>query len=175
MSSISHQSTILFAAASLAFTFSAIAEEGGHAVEASVSEVAAERVRQEAPRHIVHAGAGAGATVDFKNFINNTKGLVLVKIGAPWCGPCKKLEKAMEILIEKEEYNRNGEKDRVGFVSINIDTDKPLYGELTPGSKTIPKLVAFYNGKRIHVELDGLDKKSLLKVIEKARSSGQAK
>ena len=62
---------------------------------------------------------------------------VVVDFWAPWCGPCKAVEKALEEL-------EAAHGDRVGFVTINID-DHPL-NAAEHGVLSLPTVILFEGG-----------------------------
>jgi putative thioredoxin len=65
---------------------------------------------------------------------------VLVDFWAPWCGPCKQLQPA----LEKAVAAAGG---RVRLVKMNIDEHPAIAGQL--GIQSIPAVIAFKNGQPV--------------------------
>jgi thiol-disulfide isomerase/thioredoxin len=57
------------------------------------------------------------------NVLNNNPGLVIIKFGATWCGPCKKIESQVHFWM-------NGSPNNVQCCIIDIDDNFELYGFL---------------------------------------------
>jgi len=64
---------------------------------------------------------------------------VFVDFWAPWCGPCKGVEKVLDELAAE-----HGE--RIGFVKMNIDEHPARAAEL--GVLSIPTVILFEGGER---------------------------
>jgi thioredoxin 1 len=94
--------------------------------------------------------------VDFNNKINQ-KGLVLVDVFAPWCGPCKKMAPYLEeIAIER--------KNKLTFIKINNDDNQEIVRFLYVDE--LPTLILYKNGKRVYNNIGLISKDDLLKVID---------
>ena len=85
------------------------------------------------------------------------KGYMVVKLGAEWCGPCKRIAPFFEKLSEKDEY-----KD-ITFVSIDVDDCEDTAENLKVLS--IPLFVLLKDGKE-EVRLTGAGKKDLIRLLE---------
>lgn len=58
---------------------------------------------------------------DFKEEVLDHKGLVIVDMWAPWCGPCRMLSPIIEELSE--------ENDNVKMVKLNVDENPETQGK----------------------------------------------
>lgn len=85
--------------------------------------------------------------VDDSNFeaeVTNEPGLVLVDLGATWCGPCQR----QHPILEKFATENSG---KIKVVTIDID-DAPLtVGKL--GVRSVPTLLVFEGGKQIKMKV----------------------
>lgn len=74
-----------------------------------------------------------------ENFTQTIQGpLTIVDFWAPWCGPCKMMEPAMQSLEKK--YG-----DQIKFVRVNVDGNQELAQRYKVMS--VPSLVLFKNGQ----------------------------
>lgn len=74
-------------------------------------------------------------TEEFKDLVSQDP-LVLIKFGAPWCGPCR--------MLDEELPNVTGD---VKIVSINVDNNPELSAEYRVTG--IPHMVLFRDGQPI--------------------------
>jgi len=91
--------------------------------------------------------------------LQNNPGVFVIKLGAPWCGPCKIIEKDVEEYFSKMP-------DNVQIASLNIDNCVDIYGFLKSKKmvKGIPALLAYYEGNDHYVPdefVDGTKKEDL--------------
>jgi thioredoxin 1 len=75
---------------------------------------------------------------DFKEYVNNNTN-VIVKIGATWCGPCKRCSPTVNKLFEALP-------DNVSMVLIDADECSDVKNYLK--IKIVPTLIFFRNGER---------------------------
>lgn len=71
----------------------------------------------------------------FEDVIANNE-LVLIKMGAPWCAPCKTLDKTLEVLSTEED---------VVIAKINVDDVPELAGSFEV--MTVPTTLVNKNGQ----------------------------
>ena len=69
-----------------------------------------------------------------------TSGLVVVKFGAEWCPPCKKIAPVLEELANSQ--------DKYVYVGVDVDECEEFSGE--SGISSIPDVRLFKDGKEIH-------------------------
>ena len=83
------------------------------------------------------------------------QGKILVKFGAPWCGPCRQMVPILDKLAE-EGYNN------IYDVDIDVETDLAA----SYGVRSVPTFILFEDGKELTRKVgtvSGLDIKDLLK------------
>ena len=73
---------------------------------------------------------------EFKDYVENNN-FVIVKIGATWCGPCKRCAPTIKNL-----FNQMPEK--VNMVLVDADSGSDVKNHLK--IKVVPTLMAFING-----------------------------
>lgn len=88
---------------------------------------------------------------DFAKILSEDK-KVLVDFNAKWCGPCRRRGRRIEGLAD----------DYSDLTFLKVDTDD--FPELAQkfGVVSIPRMVAFKDGKRIYVEQDGKQEEIIL-------------
>ena len=78
---------------------------------------------------------------DFVKQLQENKGALIIKFGAEWCGPCKKIEPLVESLMKKLP-------DKVTCAIIDVDDNFEIYA-LFKSKKMIngiPAIFAFKKG-----------------------------
>ncbi|MBU4256840.1 thioredoxin [Patescibacteria group bacterium] len=93
---------------------------------------------------------------NFKQEVEDNKGLILVDFFAEWCGPCKLLAPVINELIE--EYK--GKSVKIG--KLNVDENKEIAEKYN--IMGIPAIIIFKEGK-IVVQLTGYQPKEALKEL----------
>ncbi|MFQ6609552.1 MAG: thioredoxin [Fidelibacterota bacterium] len=76
---------------------------------------------------------------NWDSVITQSKGIVLVDVWAPWCGPCKIIGPIVEEIAEEYE-------GRVVVGKLNSDENQK---SRQLGIRSIPTLLFFKNGKRV--------------------------
>lgn len=71
------------------------------------------------------------------DLLAESTGKILVKFGAPWCGPCRTIEPVLEAMAED------------GFKVYDVNTDENQELAARFGIRSVPTLIIFENGKQI--------------------------
>jgi len=91
---------------------------------------------------------------NFKQEVEESKGLFLVDFSAIWCGPCKLMAPVIEELIKD---NENKENVKIG--KVDIDNNKEISEKYN--IMGIPTLILFKDGKIIE-QITGYQSKEFL-------------
>jgi thioredoxin 1 len=83
---------------------------------------------------------------------------VLVDFWAPWCGPCKMAEPALEEL--STEY-----ADKLQIVKMNVDENPQIPGQL--GVMSIPTTILFKSGQEVGRQIGFAGKQAFEDLITK--------
>ena len=98
-------------------------------------------------------------------------GIVFVKFGATWCGPCKVIEKAVEDMKE-DIKNRSGHPlETLQYVMIDIDQEEETAKSYD--IRAVPTMMLFKDGKNIATKLGAMTKTTLSKWIQETIESHQ--
>jgi len=75
----------------------------------------------------------------FHQALESNPGVIIIKFGAEWCGPCKKIEEHVNILMNSMPSN-------VQSYIIDIDESLEVYSFLKTKKmvKAIPSILAYY-------------------------------
>ena len=76
----------------------------------------------------------------FANLLKHNTGLIILKLGATWCGPCKTMGPILENVKKKI-----GDKGTI--IKIDVDKNQKLASELNISG--VPTLIIYKNGKQI--------------------------
>ena len=85
------------------------------------------------------------------------KGISLVDLNAPWCGPCRSQEPIIKKINEKY-------KGRANVLEVNIDKSRELAFKLNVQS--IPTLIIFKDGEEIERFVGLQSEKDLCKSLD---------
>lgn len=83
---------------------------------------------------------------DFLNKLKENPGLIIIKFGAEWCGPCKKIEKTVDEWFSKMPNN-------VQCYKIDVDDNFDVYAYLKKQKMvtTIPALLCYIKGNENYI------------------------
>lgn len=81
---------------------------------------------------------------EFYNILQNNNRCVILKFGADWCVPCKKIETHVHDWFNKIEREQND----IQMYYINVDESFELYAHLKTKKmiQGIPAILAYYRG-----------------------------
>lgn len=95
----------------------------------------------------------------FSSEVLEAKGLVLVDLWAPWCGPCLRLTPTLEELSVELA-------GRARVLKVNVDDCSATAGSL--GVSSIPTVILFKDGKEVSRMVGTQPKAAYLTAIDKA-------
>ncbi|PID28623.1 MAG: thiol reductase thioredoxin [Candidatus Cloacimonadota bacterium] len=96
-------------------------------------------------------------SANFESEVLKSEGLTILKFGAAWCGPCKKLDP----IIQEIANDNDGLK--VCYIDIDSEREIPVnYGVLS-----VPTTLFFKDGKVLDTIVGLVPKNKLQKVIDK--------
>ena len=95
----------------------------------------------------------------FSELLQNNPGLVIIKFGAEWCGPCKKIEGLVNNWFSRMP-------DNVQPAIIDVDECFEVYGFLKTKKRVngIPVILCYYKGNYNYISDDtviGADEKQI--------------
>ncbi len=93
---------------------------------------------------------------NFKQFIENNKGTVLVDFYADWCGPCKMVAPILEKI--------HNENEDITVVKVNVDESNELAREYSVVN--IPTMVVFKDSEVSHVQVGALPEQQILDLLK---------
>ncbi len=93
---------------------------------------------------------------NFKQFIENNKGTVLVDFYADWCGPCKMVAPILEKI--------HNENEDITIVKVNVDESNEIAREYNVVN--IPTMVVFKDSSVAHVQVGALPEQQILAFLK---------
>ena len=99
--------------------------------------------------------------IEFQQALETNPGVMLIKFGAEWCGPCKKIEGHVKILMNSMPGN-------VQSYIIDIDESLEVYSFLKNKKMVngIPVILAYYSENTSHIPDDIVIGADVVKVNE---------
>ena len=87
----------------------------------------------------------------FAQLLQNNPGVVIIKFGAEWCGPCKKIEGLVHVYMNKMP-------DNIQCVMVDVDQSVEIYGFLKTKKMVngIPAILAYYAGNINYIPDDAI-------------------
>lgn len=95
---------------------------------------------------------------NFKQFVMQNKGVVVVDFWAQWCGPCRKLMPLMEQI--QSEF-----QDEIKI--YKIDADKNINSAKEYGISSLPTVLIFKNGEVKEIMAGMMQKSAIVSNIKK--------
>ncbi len=93
---------------------------------------------------------------NFKEFIDNNKGTILVDFYADWCGPCKMVAPILEKI--------HNENEDITVVKVNVDESNELAREYNVVN--IPTMVVFKESAVSHVQVGLVPEQQILEFLK---------
>jgi len=77
----------------------------------------------------------------FQILLQNNPGVIIIKLGAEWCGPCKKIEHPVT------EWMKRMPRDSIQCIILDIDESFEIYATLKQEKMVngIPAILAYYS------------------------------
>lgn len=83
-----------------------------------------------------------------------SEGRILVKFGAPWCGPCNSMIPILEDLAEDE------------YPIFDVNTDNDPDSATKYQIRSVPTFIVFENGRELRRAVGAQSKQQLIKLLE---------
>ena len=99
-----------------------------------------------------------GSDGNFEEEVLKSPVPVLVDFWAPWCGPCKSIAPVIDELAV--EY-----AGKVKMVKVNVDNNREA--AMRYNVRSIPNLILFKNGESQEQIIGAVDKREIVKAIQK--------
>lgn len=103
---------------------------------------------------------------EFYNILQNNKRVVVLKFGAEWCSPCKKIEGHVHNWFERIERDQSDITKDITLIYIDVDESFELYAHLRSKKmiKGIPAILAYNAGNTSFVfdeSVSGIDENEI--------------
>jgi thioredoxin 1 len=87
---------------------------------------------------------------EFSELLQNNPGIIIIKFGAEWCGPCKQIEHLVHELMNKCPQN-------IQCCVLDVDDCFELYSFMKTRKmvKSIPSILCYYRGNLNYTPDDG--------------------
>lgn len=89
----------------------------------------------------------------FNESVLSNEGRVLVKFGAPWCGPCQSVAPVLESMAEE------------GYAVFDVNTDEDSDSAVKYGIRSVPTFIVFENGLEVKRETGAMQKSQLISLL----------
>jgi len=110
---------------------------------------------------------------DFAVKLQNNPGVFIVKLGADWCGPCKKIEVLVHSCMSQAPSN-------VECAIIDVDESLEIYSFLKRNRviNGIPAILAYYAGNAKHIpdySVIGADQNQIVAFFQRCYKQSEMK
>jgi len=110
---------------------------------------------------------------DLQTALQNNPGVFIMKLGAEWCGPCKRIEGLVSSCMEQAPEN-------VQCAIIDVDEAIDIYGFLKTKRVVtgIPAILAYYKGNVNYLPNEvviGSDPKNVIAFFQKCYKTSEQK
>jgi thiol-disulfide isomerase/thioredoxin len=110
---------------------------------------------------------------DFAKCLNENPGVFIMKLGAEWCGPCKKIEGLVKSCMDQAPSN-------VNCVIVDADESFEIYSFLQKNRviKGIPAILGYYKGNVKHIPDDiviGADQNQVIAFFQRCYKQSDTK
>ena len=105
----------------------------------------------------------------FRNMIRTNPGVIVLKFGAEWCGPCRKAKP-----IIAQQVGTLG--PRIQYIEIDVDESIEIYSYLKNKRQIagIPCMLAYHRGNDTYLPNDivsGADADSIVKFFDRCKKA----
>ena len=110
---------------------------------------------------------------DFQQALQNNPGVFIMKLGAEWCGPCKRIEDLVKWCIDQAPEN-------VQCAIIDVDEAFEVYGFLKTKRVVngIPAILGYYKGNLNYIPDEvviGSDQKQVIAFFQRCYKAAESK